>query len=405
MAPSANSSSPLGEAKGVLKFGGMLSTGIAAGGVLTLAFNLIATQLYGTRQFSSLSALLNLGAVAGVASAGVQNSIMFDVIAHGSLGVVRRHLRHLLIASAALFVFTPVVASFLRVSAESAAGALLFAALTLLGCVPVAILLAQRRLLPLALFNFLQAGLRILLLLGGRHLTPAAATLAASCGAVTLGALAMLAASRRGVVLPSEESTVPLRGRFVQYGLGAVLFLPVTIPTWLARHYLAPATAGVIALAVLLGSTIVMFAGPVTSVVTPRVRAGQRGRFIVIGAWTTGLFALVAAVGLAVLAPVLLPRWEGGALPGFATTFVPIAFGACFWSFDLYGVWVDIAAGGRALVYLAGALGALIVQVLWVIVDPSIVALSWGSVLSGLLFGAVVLKEHHPYSTLGSSAR
>ncbi|MBU6494860.1 MAG: hypothetical protein KGR42_00405 [Acidobacteria bacterium] len=404
MAPSGKSSSHRREVGGILKSGGLLSVGIAAGGVLTLAFSLIATRFYGTKEFSSLAALLNVGAVAGVASAGVQNSVMFDIIAHGSLRVVGRHLRHLLVASLMLIALSPAVAPFLRVSGVSAAGAMLFSALTLLSCLPVAILLAQRRLLPIALLNFLQAALRILLLLLCRHLTPAGATLVASCSAVTIGALAMLVASRRGDILPADSSTTPLKGRFVQYGLGAVLFLPITVPTWLARHYLSPESAGVVALAVLLGSTIVMFAGPVTSVVTPRVRGGERGRFVSFGAWVTVAFASFATLGLAVLAPVLLPRWEGAALPGLTTDFIPVALGACLWSLALYATWVDIAAGGRSPIYLSGAVVTLLAQVAWAILAPSRASLTWGPALSGVLFGLAALIEHRRHSSLGPSA-
>ncbi len=384
--------------------GSTLSMGIAAGGVLTLVFSLLVTRYFGAREYSTLAPLLSFGAIAGVASAGVQNAIMFDIVTHNSFRVVVRHLRSLGVASLVVVALGPFVAGYLRVSLVSAFAALTFAAVTLVSCVPVAMLLARRRILSLSLFNFLQALLRVAVLIPLRHGSPVTVTFAASLGAVLVGGFGMLGVALKSVPVSGEATPVVSPVQFGQYALGSVLFLPVSIPTWLARHFLDPTQAGVFSLAVLLASTIVMFAGPVTSVVTPRVRAGERGHLLRQGAWLTGVFAVVSGLGLLAAAPLVLPSLESTPLPGLRGYLIPLCVGAILWSLALYGTWIDVAARGRALGFTVATVVGLGAQLLFAWIAPSSFSLAWGPALSGLLYGLLVLFEHYRHSSLGPSA-
>ena len=214
----------------------------------------------------------------------------------------------------------------------------------------------------------------------------------------------MLGVALKSVPVSGEATPVVSPVQFGQYALGSVLFLPVSIPTWLARHFLDPTQAGVFSLAVLLASTIVMFAGPVTSVVTPRVRAGERGHLLRQGAWLTGVFAVVSGLGLLAAAPLVLPSLESTPLPGLRGYLIPLCVGAILWSLALYGTWIDVAARGRALGFTVATVVGLGAQLLFAWIAPSSFSLAWGPALSGLLYGLLVLFEHYRHSSLGPSA-
>ena len=376
----------------LLGAGSFLSVGIAAGGILTLALNLLLARYFGTREYSTLAPLLSFGALAGVASAGVQNAIMFDIVSHGTFSVVKRHLGHLVVVSAVLMALSPLVAVALKVSLTSAIVAMVFASATLLSCVPVAMLLANRRVTAIAGWNFLQALIRLLAVVPFRHGNPVTVAFAASFGAVAVGVPGMLTSALRNESSPRRASgDTPVQ--IIQYALGAILFLPVSVPTWFARRVLNPSDAGVVALAVVVASTIAMFAGPVTSVVTPRIRSGERHTIISRGAWLTGLFAGTAGVVLVVAAPVILPHVESTSLVNFASYLVPLAGGAVVWSLALYFTWVDVAARGRAGYYLLGCLGALVIQAAAAWAVSSAPSITWGPLLSGVVYGIAVFVE------------
>ncbi|NNN02693.1 MAG: hypothetical protein HKL87_01675 [Acidimicrobiaceae bacterium] len=339
------------------------------------------TRYYGAGEYSTLGSLLSFGALAGVASTGIQNAIMFDIVAHHSFGVVTHHLKRLGVVGIALMATSPLVAHFLRVSIVSAAGGLAFAVITLWSCVPVAMLLAHRRVVSIAVLNFAQAVVRVAAIVPLRHAHPVVSTLVVSMGAALVGASGM------AISALSSEST-PLSGvreqgtPIAQYLLGGILFLPIMIPTWLARHTLDATRAGTFALAVLLGTTVVMFAGPVTSVVTPRVRDGERGRVVRDGLLITGIFALGAALMVRLAAPVILPRIESAPLYGLTSDLGPLLIGSVVWSLALYLTWVDVAGHGEAKASVGLAAGATGVEVGVALAFPSESVLKWGPSLS-----------------------
>lgn len=381
--------SEVSQTQSLVKSGTFLAGGIAVAGILTVVFNFLVTRIDGPTVYSSIAPLLNIGAVAGVASAGVQNTALSAIVTQRSFQPLQRQSQHLAFFSIALLLLTPIIAIFLRVSYPASVTSLVFAGVTLLSCLPVAMLMSRSLFASFVALNLGVAVARIAGIVYFRRFDPVITALVISITAIAAGAVLMAWLAMRGSheyrESPSSASIYE-SGGLGKYLLGVVLYLPIALPTWTARHDLSPKEAGIFSLAALMGTTIVMFAGPVTSVVISRLNREDSWRTIKSGAWLTLTFAVVSSLAIIFGAPFVLSKVFTIATNGIGAFLPPLCIGAVCWSIISYLTWVRASQSGKSSLFIIGAIAAILIEVVAPLVIHKSLLIAWTPAIGAAVY-------------------
>jgi glycosyltransferase involved in cell wall biosynthesis/O-antigen/teichoic acid export membrane protein len=297
---------------GLLSHGGW-SLVVATTGVngLNFLFHLVISRLLGPSQYGAFGAVLNVICVLAVPLGAVQLAVTQAVVSRGdkeriSLGglTVKATLWGAG-AMVAVGVAAPLIDDFLSLKSP-------LAALALAGWIPLAVvaavlqgaLLGELRFVPVAVALFFGGG--ALRLASGALLVSAGFGLGGAVAATVIGqafiTAALLLVARREVFATGlNPMRISLRDAVLSIAALAGYTTLTGTDVFLARHFLAPVTAGLYAAAAIAGHIALFLPGALVTVAFPRlVSAGRAGTGL--GKTLAETLRLVTVIGLAAFA-------------------------------------------------------------------------------------------------------
>ena len=297
---------------GLLSHGGwslvVATTGVSG---LNFIFHILISRLLGPSQYGALNAVLNLISVLAVPLGAVQLAVTQAVVSRA--GKERISLRRLTVkamlwgagAMAAVGVVSPLIDGFLNLKSPSADLAMgVWILLAVVAAVLQGALLGELRFVPVAVASFFGGGaLRLAI---GALLVSAGFGLGGAVAATVIGqaftTAALLLVARREVFATGlDPIRISLRDAVLSIAALAGYTTLTGIDVFLARHFLAPVTAGLYAAAATAGHIAMFLPGALVTVAFPRlVSAGRTG--ISVGKTLTETVGLVTAIGLAAFA-------------------------------------------------------------------------------------------------------
>ncbi|MDA8101862.1 MAG: glycosyltransferase [Nitrospiraceae bacterium] len=360
----------------VLSSGVVLAIAALAAGIPNAAFGLVFVRLAGAGAWSIASPLLGLGASAAIISTGIVYATTTDVVRAGTTAVARPALAKLL----KILLFTPLCAPlidhFLRLgSVWLALLSVVLFGVTLIAAIPTAALLALGRVRALAVLATLEALVRFALFIPVASGAPISGALLSSIAVTGLGAMAMWVwAVRSGPLDPLGYDTAgdePSAGLLSRTILSLVLYLPIVIPTWFARHLLSVRSASKVAIAAYVATGIYSLIGAVTSAVIPKisVRANRHAERLGV-LLAIGIGALVALVSV-LAGPPVLALATGASMEGMRTPIGYLSAGALLWSVVSYLAWTRVTRSGRFGTWLFVTSVAVVVGTAAVFAHPT----------------------------------
>jgi hypothetical protein len=381
-------------ASSLLYSGTILVIGGGLGGIVNAIFSLLLIRVSSTSTYSSAGPLLALGTVAASASVGIEYVAISMITKANSFTPVLRQLLRLAIPATLALSLTPLASSFLNVSNVEAFLGILLASLTLVAALPTAMLLARGMLLASVSIALAEAVVRCFALLLAHKVEPVQLALWASVVVTAVGAgiMAVYAVIRdRKNAVPQSILEHSGEGQLWKSVLALGLYLPITLPTWMARHWLPNDVAGVVSFAVFLGSGVMMFAGPVTSALMPRLHAVTERSSIRRGAALTLAFALLASFGVVLVGPLLLPSLVTSPLPHLTRCLIPACLGGTGWAVAAYFTWVKSANGAPSGIFIGAAVIGIMFE--WILGSTlnSAAAITWSPILALAVFGIAFL--------------
>jgi len=390
--------------RSVVRSGILLALGIGTTGVLNAVFSLVLTRLAGPAVYSAGGPLLSLGTAAAAASVGIEYAAAASIVRSRSFAPLSDQVKRLMPFCLIVFALTPAVSSLLHVSVLLSIMAMVLLVTTLAAAIPIAMLLARGLVWPLAVVAIAEAVVRVVIFVPFAHAAPLEAALGSSIGVTVLGGVAMAAYAVLSARFHARSAIQeePVRSDQVAKSLLALgLYLPLVLPMWFARHLLLPERAGVLALAALLASGVAMLAGPVTSVVVPRVAAGIGRSEIRRGALLCGGIALFAAVCVFVLAPLVLPVLVASPMAGLSSVLGPLCLAGIGWAVAGYFAWVRVVQGERPHRFVAASVLGIGAQACLAFAVAGSLAVSAGPLLALGVFAVALLRR--PVRTVGKA--
>ncbi len=368
----------------LLHSGTILVVGAGLGGVINAIFNLLFLRVTSPSLYSSVGPLLAIGTLCASASVGIEYVAISLITRANSYAPVVRQLFRLALPSVLALALTPLVSSYLHVSGLNAFLGILLGSLTLFAALPTAMLVARGMLVASVTIAFIEAVVRCCSLVFAHEVDPVFLALVASVGVTAVGGLimALYAMRRSRGAIPRETAHHGGDSQLLKSLLAIGLYLPLTIPTWMARHFLSAEVAGVIAFAAFLGSGVMMFAGPVTSALIPRTKAIGEKATIRSGAMLTLAFALLAAIVVMVAGPLIFPSLVGAPLPGFREALIPLCVSGTLWAVAAYFSWVLSANGHSSLLFTLAAVFGIAAELMVSSFVHSQAAITWSPLLA-----------------------
>ena len=297
---------------------GLLSNGgwslvVATTGVsgLNFLFHVLISRLLGPSQYGALNAVLNIISVLAVPLGAVQLAVTQAVVSRAGKEPIS--LRRLTVkamlwgagAMAAVGVVSPLIDGFLNLKSPFADLAMaVWIALAVVAAVLQGALLGELRFVPVAVASFFGGG--ALRLATGALLVSAGFGLGGAVAATVIGqaftTAALLLVARREVFARGlDPIRISLRDAVLSIAALAGYTTLTGIDVFLARHFLAPVTAGLYAAAATAGHIAMFLPGALVTVAFPRlVSAGRTG--ISVGKTLTETVGMVTAIGLAAFA-------------------------------------------------------------------------------------------------------
>jgi O-antigen/teichoic acid export membrane protein len=278
---------------------------------LNFLFHVLISRLLGPSQYGALNAVLNIIAVLAVPLGAVQLAVTQAVVSGG--GKERISLRRLTVkamlwgagAMAAVGVISPLIDGFLNLKSPLANLAMAaWIPLAVVAAVLQGALLGELRFAPVAVASFFGGG--ALRLVTGALLVSAGFGLGGAVAATVIGqaftTVALLLVARREVFATGlDPIRISLRDAMLSIAALAGYTTLTGIDVFLARHFLAPVTAGLYAAAQTAGRIAMFLPGALVTVAFPRlISAGRTG--ISVGKTLTETLGLVTAIGLAAFA-------------------------------------------------------------------------------------------------------
>jgi hypothetical protein len=208
-------------------------------------------------------------------------------------------------AMAAVVVVSPLIDGFLSLKSPLAnLGMAVWIALAVVAAVLQGALLGELRFAPVAVASFFGGG--VLRLVTGGLLVSAGFGLGGAVAATVIGqaftTVALLLVARREVFATGlDPIRISLRDAVLSIAALAGYTTLTGIDVFLARHFLAPVTAGLYAAAATAGHIAMFLPGALVAVAFPRlISAGRTG--VSVGKTLTETVGLVTAIGLAAFA-------------------------------------------------------------------------------------------------------
>ena len=297
---------------GLLSHGGW-SFVVATSGVngLNFLFHLLISRLLGPSDYGAFGAVLNVISVLAVPLGAVQLAVTQAVVADaGKEGMSLRRLTAKATlwgvgAMVAVWVLSPPIASFLNLKSPDADLVMgVWVPLAVVAAVLQGALLGELRFVPVAVATFLGGG--ALRLASGVLLVSAGFGLAGAVAATVIGQVlttgALLLVARREVF---SKGINPIRISLRDAVLSIAALTGYTtltgIDVFLARHFLAPVTAGRYAAAAIAGHIAMFLPGALLTVAFPRL-ASANATGVSVRKTLTETLALVTVIGLAAFA-------------------------------------------------------------------------------------------------------
>jgi glycosyltransferase involved in cell wall biosynthesis/O-antigen/teichoic acid export membrane protein len=274
-------------------------------------FHVLISRLLGPSQYGAFNAVLNIISVLAVPLGAVQLAVTQAVVSRAGKEPIS--LRRLTVkamlwgaaAMAAVGVVSPLIDGFLNLKSPFAdLGMAIWIALAVVAAVLQGALLGELRFAPVAVASFFGGG--VLRLVTGALLVSAGYGLGGAVAATVIGqaftTAALLLIARREVFATGiDPIRISLRDAVLSIAaLGGYITL-TGIDVFLARHFLAPVTAGLYAAAATAGHIAMFLPGALVTVAFPRlVSAGRTG--VSVGKTLIETVGLVTAIGLAAFA-------------------------------------------------------------------------------------------------------
>ncbi|MGI9005784.1 MAG: glycosyltransferase [Streptosporangiaceae bacterium] len=280
---------------------------------LNFLFHVLISRLLGPSYYGALGAVLNVISVLAVPLGAVQLAVTQGVVSGASK---RTSLRGLTVkatlwglgAMMAVWILSPPVDGFLNLRSPVTDLAIgIWVPFAVVAAVLQGALLGEMRYVPVAVASFFGGG--ALRLVSGALLVTAGFGLGGAVAATVIGqvftTVALLIVARREVFTTARHQVrISLHDAVLSIAALAGYTTLTGIDTLLARHYLAPVTAGRYAAAAIAGHIALFLPGALVTVAFPQLvsanAAGTSTRKTLIE--TLGLVSVIGLVAFAVLA-------------------------------------------------------------------------------------------------------
>jgi O-antigen/teichoic acid export membrane protein len=297
---------------GLLGSGGwsivVATTGVSG---LNFLFHVLISRLLGPSYYGALGAVLNVISVLAVPLGAVQLAVTRAVApGQGRGGMPLRTLTVKAMlwgtaAMAAIWLLSPLIDGFLNLQSPAADLTIgVWMPLAVVTAVLQGVLLGELRFMPVAVATFLGGG--VLRLISGALLAVMGFGLEGAVAATVVGQVfttgALLLVARREVFATGPDTIrISLRDAVLSIA-GLAGYTTLTgIDVFLARHYLAPVTAGHYAAAAIAGHIALFLPGALATVAFPRLVSASRSG-VSVGKTLSETLGLVTAIGLAAFA-------------------------------------------------------------------------------------------------------
>ena len=382
---------------------------LGVSGVGILIYGLLVLRFNGLQEFSVTGPLLGLSLLAIASSLWVARITIDGVTEANSLEPAARQVRALRVRILLSFVMTPLLTAFLHAGWLNVFLGLALANTVLLTAIPIAALVARRR-VDVVMSILLLQGAAILLLLA---FSPA------NSGIATMLLIPLFATLSSGLIMtlvalwlnsltpePSPDADLWSPRPTHLRPPGASVCAPILVVMFQARHALPAVSAGVVTLAALLGTCVVLVAGlGIASWMAPPV--GVERRAIIIRGAETSLVVATGLAGAAIwLGPLILPSIVGRLLPGLFGDLIPLCLAGLAWSAVTFASWVRVSRGGSGYPFVvASGLAVALELVLgtWATSTRMITVLPFAGV-TVFLFAFLVTSVHRDPMETGHPA-
>nr|MDA8207416.1 glycosyltransferase [Actinomycetota bacterium] len=286
-------------------------------------------------------------------------------------------------------------------------------AVTLIAAIPTAALLALGRVRALAVLATLEALMRFALFIPVASGAPISGALLSSIAVTGLGAISMwIWAVRAGPLNELGNDTAndgASGGLLSRTVLSLVLYLPIVIPTWFARHLLSVRAASKVAIAAYVATGIYALIGAITSAVIPRisVRANKHAEKlgILLAIAVGGFGALISVLA----GPPVLALATGASMGGMRVPIGLLSAGALLWSVVSYLAWTRVTRSRRfgtwlAVTSVSVAVGAAAVYLYPTAIGASMVTLLSAATTAILLPLGFLLRRIQPQDAVVDTA-
>jgi len=349
------------KAAGILTGAGLLT------GASNFAFNVIIARASGAERYGAIGTLVSLITVAGFLAIGAgyavaRRAAITELPSRQVFVVAIRSTGPWFLVLVPLVALVKPIADFLHLSGV---GPVLMAFATvaamLAGSLASGVLLGRGRFRLIAGLTIGNALLRLLLGALLPLILPATeAALLATLGAVfaanAVAIVLVLRPAHTATRLPrapldqlaARDVGVRLTGDSVAGAIGSMALWAVwTAPLVIATHSLSATRSGRFAAAQVLASAILILVAPITSAFFPTIARYRRSSAIRVGALCTAALALVCAIALALLGPMVMGRLYGPAFAASMTLFVAMGSSAIAIALATYALWAARARHGR----------------------------------------------------------
>ncbi|MGH9170391.1 MAG: glycosyltransferase [Acidimicrobiales bacterium] len=337
-----------------------------------VAFHVLAARQTNVSVYGLIATLLSLGFLAASIGAGLQYAVARHAMVPGRdprrlLGrSLWSCLPILLVVGALWFVVNPV-SHYLHAASTAAIDATLaYFAVTIVGALPIGLLMAQRRFAALAATTAVAAIARLAMAvaIGWRHDPTAVALVTSSlAGVLAAGINSIVVVTRRAPspeVAYRHEPRGAVRAEASRLAaLGACLWSVWLLPIWFARHYVSSVLAGRFIVGHLAGSSLFYLAAPITTAYFPTILRSRSGRVARVGFLLTLGFGLFGAVCLGLLGPFVFNELMGVTFPPGHQLFFELGVSAATCAVASYVVWTSQARAARPAATALGAVAAV----------------------------------------------
>ncbi len=340
---------------------------LAMSGIGILVYGLLVLRFNGLSEFSVTGPLLSLSLLALASSLWVARITIDGVSQANSLEPAARQVRALRMRILFSFLMTPLLAAYLNSGSLNVLLGIALANTVMLEAIPIAALVVRRH-VDVVLAILLLQGAAILLFLA---LAPS------KSGIATMLLIPLLATLAGGLILtmvalwlnsltpePSADGDLWSPRPTHLRPPGASVCAPILVVMFEARHSLSSISAGVMSLAALLGTGVVLVAGlGIATWMAPPV--GDERRAIIIRGAEASLFVAAGLAGAAIwLGPLILPSVIGSPIPGLFGDLIPLCLAGLAWSVVTFASWVSVSRGGSGYPFVVASGMAVTLEIL-----------------------------------------